>query len=265
MIRHVHIEILHRDNIDFDVDLDLTHMQDWTINHYLDHNAHPEPELIHFLVRALRPGMYAVDCGACTGFFTLVMAALAGPDGLVLAIEPGKNNLPRLRANVDLNQVLKIAVSPAALLDKACDAEFLVLDNSGLNSFIQPRFDPPGEKVMIRTAALSDLVKQKPDVIKIDIEGAETIVLKHWLETGPRCPYIVSEANAEALDRFGSSIAELRGILLEHGYETFLLTDNGMMPVLVPAGVFIHAKRQNLDVLFCSMPDMIRLWPEVEV
>jgi len=264
MIRHVHIEILHRDNVDFDLEIDLACPQDWTVNHYLDNNAHPEPELIHFLVRALRPGGYAIDCGACTGFFTLVMAALAGPTGKVLAIEPGSNNLPRLRANVALNK-FNVEIAPVALLDKDCMAEFLVMDNSGLNSFIQPVFDPPGEKVMVRTAALADLVHEPPDVIKIDIEGAETIVLKHWLEHGPCCPYIVSEANAEALDRFGSSIAELRALLLDHGYETFLLTDNGMMPVLVPKGVFLHAKRQNLDVLFCSMPDMVKLWPEVEV
>lgn len=49
------------------------------------------------LARLVRPGMVCVDVGAHVGYFTMLMADLAGPTGVVHAFEPN----PRLRRMLD--------------------------------------------------------------------------------------------------------------------------------------------------------------------
>jgi hypothetical protein len=48
----------------------------------------------------LHPGQVAFDVGAHIGWITLWLAQLVGPQGRVLAFEPGSNNLGYLRRNV---------------------------------------------------------------------------------------------------------------------------------------------------------------------
>ena len=70
----------------------------------------PEPELMHLLVRTVRPGDFVVDGGANMGFFTIAMAQLVGESGSVLAVEPSEANLHKLAANIALNKLKNIEV-----------------------------------------------------------------------------------------------------------------------------------------------------------
>jgi len=64
-----------------------------------------------------RPFVF-VDIGANVGLFSLFVASCAGGNASILAIEPERENLRRLRFNIDANPGLPIRVLPCALGDK---------------------------------------------------------------------------------------------------------------------------------------------------
>ena len=245
----------------FAMELGGVHPQETAIQWYLDRDQLPEPELIHLMVRAIRPGDFVVDCGACTGFFTLLMGSLGAT---VLAIEPGENNLPSLYHNIGLNQ-FPIDVRPVALGTDTEEREFLLIDDGGANSFTQPADRMPGKSVTVPVRRLPDLVQANPRLIKMDIEGAEFEVLREWM-CGPwQCPYIAIEYNLEALNRMDITGSQLRNLMVDWGYEMFILVVDGLLPLWVPEGVDVKCARQNTNVLFCKPADICKLWPELSL
>src|SRR3984885_5817242 len=56
-----------------------------------------------------------IDVGANIGYFTCLMAKLAGPAGRVLAIEPEPQNLTLLRQSIAINHLANVEVHPCAL------------------------------------------------------------------------------------------------------------------------------------------------------
>ena len=265
MIRNIKLPVINHPPVEFKMDLDPANAQDRAVSWYLNHGVFPEPEMIQVMLRALRPGDFAVDCGACTGFFSMLMGALVGPTGKVLAIEPGANNLPKLYANVALNTG-NVEVAPVALGAQNGVRDFRLAQNSGFNGFTPSEDFPDAEVVQVTVAPLTALVKQPPRLIKLDIEGAEDEVLAQWMDhDGGYCPYILAEANPHCLERMGSSVAGLRLLTRQHGYETFVILETGQMPVFVPKGVKLLPQRENTNVLFARMESIAELWPELEI
>lgn len=261
MIHRITVPIENRDNVVFDMELGDDNPQDLAIKSYLRQNCFPEAELIQVLVRAIHPGDYVVDCGACTGFFTLIMAALGA---FVIAIEPGVNNLPALYHNIRLNK-FSIDAYPVALGNLTENRDFLLIEDGGANSFTQPVDRSAGQLVSVFVHRLENLLHKSPRLIKMDIEGSEFEVLESWLKGPWTCPYIVIEYNLEALNRAGHSGTELRALMRLYGYEMFMLFADGMMPMYVPEGVQVVCSRQNTNVLFCRVESIRELWPELRV
>lgn len=258
----IHVGTANRPSVSFRMQ-STDSIQSRTIAWYLDSRSLPEPELIHLMARAIRPGDFVIDCGACTGFFSLLMGALGG---VVLAIEPGENNLPELYANVGLNP-FSIDVRPVALGNDIAEREFLLIEDGGANSFSQPDDRPPGELVKVSVRRLCDLVDRMPRLIKMDIEGTEIEALEGWLKSqfhhaSHWCPYIVLEYNLDALARAGHNGEELRRLMRAHGYEMFALFPDGALPAMMPPNTQINCSRQNVNVLFSTPVDVGLLWPE---
>lgn len=257
-VRRITISLQTRTSPVFDMDLTDTE-QARNIGIYLDRGEFPELELIHLLVRAVQPGDYVVDCGACTGFFTLLMGALGA---YVTAIEPGTNNLPELYHNVCLNG-FSIDVRPVALGNKNEVRDLLLIDDGGANSFTQPEDRQPGKPWPTDVRCLPGLLHKSPKLIKMDIEGSEFDVLENWLAGPWTCPYIAVEYNLTSLRRSGHTGDELRAMMYAAGYQTFVLFADGMIPMLVPRNTTAHSTRQNVNVLFAKADDVGLLWPEL--
>ena len=86
--------------IEFAMDLDPAFPADKWILDAVQAGVSYEPDIGWLLMRALRPGDFAIDVGANVGFFTLMMAKLVGPEGKVLAVEPGPDNMKKLGSNL---------------------------------------------------------------------------------------------------------------------------------------------------------------------
>lgn len=235
-----------------------------------------EPEVAHFMMRVLREGDTAIDAGANVGFFTMLMAKLVGPTGRVFAFEPNSDTYCRLCANVLINAKScygddNITLCQNALWDSVRDLPLYTNPHDpGLTSL--RAFKEVNGSQYVRTVVLDHSVASAK-LIKMDVEGAECHVMAgavRLLGHVPfrlfgHVPFILSELNEPALSRFGKSAHDLRDFMLQHGYDTFLPQPDGTLPVLVPPKTRLTGGPQNLNVLFASVEDVSRAYPECEV
>ena len=122
------------------------------------------------LAQLVRPGMRIVDVGANVGYYTLLFERLAGPDASIVAIEPSRENVQELRRNVERNGLRNVRIHTIAVGAYSGEAT--------LAESLNGRVVPPGEgthQVQMRT--LDELLPERIDFLKIDVEGYESFVV----------------------------------------------------------------------------------------
>ena len=138
-----------------------------------------ETELVKDLIK---PGMKAIDIGAHIGYFTLIMARAAGPEGKVWAFEPEPENLKLLEANIKINNLGNVTIYPYALSNKKGKVRLFLdkknLGNVSLRAGNIPAQDLGGSAEAEAHTLDEYFENEKIDFIKIDVQGAEELVLK---------------------------------------------------------------------------------------
>jgi FkbM family methyltransferase len=186
-----------------------------------------EPEVIEFFSKALRPGDIVFDIGAYVGPYTLLASRLVGPSGHVFAFEPDPVAQALLQRNVGVNRALNVSVVPYAVgaSDGWASLAYSVLGDSATR--ITAAADPATTDVPIvslRTFCRKENVQ--PDVIKIDVEGAEAEVLAHpslGHVGGARCVFV--ELHERELQARGSSGDGLVNLLMSQGGHLIEIAD----------------------------------------
>jgi len=141
-----------------------------------------ERRLQSALMRELRPGATFFDIGANVGFMTLIAARLVGPTGRVLAFEPVPANAAAIRENVSLNGIDWVEVHETAIAGSTGHASLIISDVSAFSRLATVNV-PTGARESIEVAVtsidefLADGTHPVPDVVKIDVEGAELEVI----------------------------------------------------------------------------------------
>lgn len=135
-----------------------------------------ESDMQRLFAAEIRPGAVIYDVGANVGFYTLLAACLTGAHGRVVAFEPLPRNLRFLEQHLALNKVENVEVIAAAVSDREGEGTFAELPDSSMG-----RLAAAG-KVRVKTIRLDDFLERGqfplPDLIKIDVEGAEAEVLQ---------------------------------------------------------------------------------------
>jgi FkbM family methyltransferase len=132
-----------------------------------------EPAIQSAIEQRLRPGMTFYDVGANAGFFSLLGATLVGPKGKVVSFEPHPETAAQLRRQMSANCCNNVEVIEAAVCDKIGTAQFaddtiaVMASLGGANS--------ASRTITVQTTTLDNLVQYRPspDLLKIDVEGAE--------------------------------------------------------------------------------------------
>jgi FkbM family methyltransferase len=135
---------------------------------------------IHRLIdAAVRRGGTVVDVGAHTGYNTVYAAQRVGPRGLVIAIEPTDDTRHLLLENINRNDLSNVIVLPCAAGADHMERQLFVRGSaSAVNSlFRESVYSAVTSSTPVRVAPLDDLVAGIPDLVKIDVEGAELEVL----------------------------------------------------------------------------------------
>lgn len=170
-----------------------------------------ELHLQHAIRAVLKRGQVFYDIGANNGFFTLLGARCVGSSGHVFAFEPLPQNLTALRTLSQPRQ-LSCSVVAAAVSDRCGTARFKWTDDDSVGSLLGAE----GSSLGVETVTLDEFVRRNrpPDLIKLDVEGAEGMVLAGapgLLASGRPATWIVelhSEQCAQAVE----------GILRASGY-----------------------------------------------
>ena len=148
----------------------------------------------------LKEGDVVFDIGAHVGFYTLLSSRLVGHRGRVVAFEPVPENLAFLEKHLAINSISNVDIIEAAVSDR--DGQVGL--SSGPSSSMW-HFDARGV-LNVRAHCLDELVLNAklpaPDLIKMDIEGAELLALNgsagvidryhpgvHTLHSRGRCPW----------------------------------------------------------------------------
>ena len=104
--------------------------------------------------------------------------------------------------------------------------------NKGLSS-LRPLDETSGSRT-VATAAFDDLgLAELPiSLVKIDVEGAEQLVLEGMMRTlAKHRPYLIVEITARFLAAFGHSAASLCELLAPLGYRASEITEEGTTPL----------------------------------
>ena len=133
------------------------------------------------LARTLRRNWHCLDVGANHGYYTLIMADAAGPEGRVVAVEPTPRLAGLLRETLDINGFPSVTVAQQAAA--ATDGETLQLvvpARRSLNARLSMEAGPTDAVFEVESVTIDALTREWPrvDLIKIDVEGAEESV---WL------------------------------------------------------------------------------------
>lgn len=170
-----------------------------------------EPVTTEWMLEKMEAGGAFIDVGASTGWFAVLMAQLGYE---VHAFEPNRRVLPRLRANLELNEV-EAEIYEAAASDHTGAATFIYNPNVPLTSggSLEGVKAPGPQTETVTTLRIDALDLPKPGVIKVDVEGHELAVLRgaEGYITAFRPPMVL-EANTPAHE------AALAAWLADHRY-----------------------------------------------
>jgi FkbM family methyltransferase len=127
------------------------------------------------LVSTLADGAVFWDVGAHCGFYTCLASRLVGPQGQVVAFEPSPVTRGRLERAIEMNSASNVCIEDRAVAARNGEA-VLHSDKSSTEWSLVGR-GGDGVKVSCRTLDALAAEHRPPDVVKIDVEGAEMEVM----------------------------------------------------------------------------------------
>jgi len=188
-----------------------------------------EPEVQELLESVLKPGMTYYDVGANVGFFAMIAARLLGPSGHVVCFEPLPDNAKQIEYNARLNAFSNVAVRCEALGGSNRTEVFNTSAEPtwGMLSTVGKAPVQASGQITVEVRTLDSLCNAgglpHPDLMKIDIEGAEVEALNGALATlGTARPILVielhrtNEAVMAVLDKLGYVAAVLGSAVSVH-------------------------------------------------
>lgn len=197
-------------------------LHDWIVRHAFE-GGHLRDPSFRYGFNLLRPGDLAIDVGANIGLWSLIASGCVGPAGAVWAFEPDPDTVDRLRRNWVLSgSPPQVKIHASAVSDHHGFVRMHCSPASDSStSSLRPLPISRGTAVA-PSVSLDEIWLQagRPAVrlLKVDVEGAETLVFegaRDLLSTGPT---VIFEVNPRFLNESGSSIETLVALLAECRY-----------------------------------------------
>jgi FkbM family methyltransferase len=192
-------------------------------------SGHYERPVQEALAMQVSRGDVCYDIGANLGFFSVLLGRLAGPSGLVYAFEPVPGNASIIERNARLNQLPSVEVLRVALCGVDGREELLLAHHVG-GAVLKSAGTPPdlAGSLMVETASLDTLVERQrikpPNIVKIDVEGAEMDVLQGMERVLRKwAPILFVELDDETAAACEKKVSMCRSFLHDLGYQSELL------------------------------------------
>lgn len=210
----------------------------------------------------IEPGMTVLDLGANIGYYTLVAARQCQSAGTVVSFEPDPLNREILERNVALNRYSNVRVVSAAVSSESGHATIYRDSTYSSCSSLEPR------NVLISAGAVSvetvsldrfwrdELNRGRIDVMKVDIQGAEGLLVAGGRETlRANRPIMFMELWPHGLRSMGTDPLNLLDELSGLGYRVERIHEDGQTVApadaeeLVTACDVVLGGRGHIDLL----------------
>lgn len=198
-----------------------------------------DPMLLHAVREFIQPGHVVWDLGGNLGFFAFP-AAVRARGGSVAVFEPDLFLCHLLRKSTEANPDLPVDIFPLAVSNRDGVARFNIAERARSTNFLA---ESPGSTqtggvrrtLSVPTVRLDSFVQHypAPDFVKIDVEGAENLVIEGMTEIlKKKKPTVLCEVSVLNFDFVSKT-------LLAQGYQIF---DANKLPERIAA----HAPVANI-------------------
>lgn len=197
----------------------------WFFPRYRDGSLHEAP-VMSILQQVCKPDACFLDIGANVGFYTILAAKLCR-QGSVHAFEIDPYLVTEIRRNVDLNGVNNVRVVCAAVWDvNGKTLSFEPHQESNKSTNMVQQF-VSGTGINSTSLMIDSYCKQNaiaPDLVKIDVEGAEFKVLQGMQDTLKRIKHLFLEVHPKLLIEYGNSVNDVLTLVQDYQFSVKCLS-----------------------------------------
>lgn len=222
------------------------------------HSFPDEDPMLEAFVAALKPGDVVYDVGSFVGWYAIPAADEVGPQGAVVAFEPVPDTAQVLRKHLGLNMVAdRIRLVEAACSNTTGEVfmpvhsikETNLASGNGLLD-VHPQKDLKADMIPVSTLRLDDFWRgsdRAPNILKIDVEGAELWVLEGAEVILRKArPLVFMELHEFAWKWFGTTEKSLRAFLKSVSYDLLELSSpHDPIPVIPERGYALLAPKSR--------------------
>lgn len=202
----------------------------WFYPRYLHGDVHEEP-VTRLMVRDLRLGKCFIDVGAHLGYYTC-LACKVMPAGRVFGLEMDMTNFELLKRNVSLNSCHGTSLHHVAVCD--IDGQTMYVRSNfriGTGHRLASRREKDTDLVRVSSCTLDTFCAERsvvPDIVKVDVEGAELQVLVGMSQILLKNPdlKLYVEVHPEKSQAFNSSPGDVVTYLRDRGFSVFTIHDS---------------------------------------
>jgi FkbM family methyltransferase len=192
-----------------------------------------EQALTKVFTEIVRPTDVVFDIGANLGLHTLTFSRMARH---VVAFEPNPALVPNLRKTI--SNIANAELRDFCLSDQNGTVDFHISKWDHMLGSLANWSGQPTDTLSVPAHTLDSLLADStipsPDVLKVDVEGAELMVFRggEKLFSGPNAPRaVIFEELNRASRKLGIGDAEAAAFLRARGYTLYLILDDGVVPL----------------------------------
>jgi FkbM family methyltransferase len=212
---------------------------------------------LHHVRRLTTPGSVFFDVGANFGYYSLTLAKALQKRCQVHAFEPTPTTYERLRRHIERNGMSDVIHAHQLALSDVSGTATLIQrsDNSGAS-----RLGDDADGISVSVDTLDSFCNRwgvdRIDVVKIDVEGYESRVLRGGKVALSRfMPALVVEFWTTGVARAGTSVDEIAELLRDFGYRMYKPIRDQLIPITdpprtdVPENVFCFHRDRPINLM----------------
>ena len=213
----------------------------------------------------IKPNDVVLDVGAHIGYFTLLFAKLVGPEGKVFSFEPEPKNFELLTKNIEINNYENVITESKIVSDKNKTCTLYTFEtSSGANRIYKPNENINVKPIEVDSISLDEYFKnseflKRIKFVKIDVEGAELLVLKSMKSIFQNNNNIklLLEFNPKFLLEIGSKSSDFFNLLHSESFSIFFIDGKNHKLIPLNSDTELDPKLFENDVvnLFCTKID----------
>lgn len=165
-----------------------------------------EVNCINYLYKIIQEGQTIIDVGAWIGPCTLFFSELVKANGKVIAFDPDPVAFKILKENIKINNLSNVCAEKLLISNNNENVKLLSkskFGGSGSSIILKPEFKENKIEIIVNSITLDEYCKTHnivPDGIKIDVEGAEKLVIEGCKEIINKYnPWVILEFHGQLM------------------------------------------------------------------